>query len=672
MRERGGVPSTGAELAPSTPGSSGRGPSDGIVCGRWLSSVGSTAATASTGSDGAATESAMPPADPRPLSVHGPPPYRSVEAEPSSACWTKSSTVPRSRSWTGPSKLPPRVPPSIWLAHHRLTATGLERMLGPGADIGGDVSHFIEACSCQVCGHENPAGRTRWCGVCGAELPAARSAPSRGTGREELPPARHPLTNGDRVTVATSRRWRASGPFRLAVPVLVSTALISAVVFTSGRDRLAEPAAEPDDDVELPASGALASPSDAGDHEAVDPAPEPFGTVRDFAAGALVWADRVTTEPRSPTSDLEVADGLIITAERSPDVAEDAIAVDVFAVDAMTGEQVWKRTVTAPRSPPTAPSLTVAGRWVVSADCAQLTGLALADGEVAWQHRTDQVIRLNDVAAAPRDDPEVILVATSNRTHPRLDWAVAAIDVVTGEIRWERDVVRAAVTADAAVVLDEDGRVSGLAAATGEPIWQVPHDDPPTELYPVAGAVLEVDDGDRTRGRLRAADDGRLLLDDEVHRHGLLIPGRNEVERRIEVVTTATEVALVEDGAVRWVAPQPQAGCCVSSHVLPDGAVAVLLEDDTLLHLDRDRGAALSDRDVSDLQESNSTLAGRFVVASDEPIRDRAAPLRFFDTADPAGWPVVATLSEAQVAAVLPEGDVLLLANDRLHRLTSP
>ncbi len=60
------------------------------------------------------------------------------------------------------------------------------------------------------------------------------------------------------------------------------------------------------------------------------------------------------------------------------------------------------------------------------------------------------------------------------------------------------------------------------------------------------------------------------------------------------------------------------------------------------------------------------------MLAADEPIRDRAMPLRLTDTSDPAGWRVVATLAEGQVVAVLPEGDVLLLADDRVHRVTSP
>lgn len=445
---------------------------------------------------------------------------------------------------------------------------------------------------------------------------------------------------------------------------MVFAVLLGVVVVTTDRAWLAEPPANPDDDVELPAADAL-------DSTAVEQ-PE---TVREIAPGAVVWSDPVTTEPLLPGSDLEVAGGLIITAERSPAENEDEMAATVFAVDAMTGEHVWKRTVTAPRSPRPFPRVAVAGRWVIVGLCAQLTGLDLADGEVAWQHLTDpgHVSLLNDVAAAPRDDPEVILVVTSNHLPPRLDWAVTAIDVVTGEVRWKRDVVGgAAATPDAAVVLDEDGRVSGLAAATGEPIWEITPDDPPSELYSVAGAILEAGDQESDRGWLRAAEDGRLLFEDEVHRHGLVMPGRNEVEHRIEVVTTAAEVALIEDGAVNWAVAQPHAACCVSSYVPPAGAVAVLLADGTLLRLDRDSGAALSDRDVGDLQETNTTLAGRFVLAADEPIRARAGPLRLIDTSDPAGWGMVATLTEGQVVVVLPEGDVILLANDQLHRLTNP
>lgn len=290
-----------------------------------------------------------------------------------------------------------------------------------------------------------------------------------------------------------------------------------------------------------------------------------------------------------------------------------------------------------------------------------------------WQHRSERQILLNDVAPAPPDDPEVVLVVTSNRSSPRLDWVVSAVDVVTGEIRWDRKVLRAAVTPDAAVVLEEDGRLIGLSAMTGEPLWETTADTSSSDLFSVGGAILETDDRAGTRGWLRAAADGRLLFDDEVHRHGLPMPGRTDVERWVELVTTADEVALVEDGKVRWAVPQPDAACCVSSHVpAEEQAAAVLLAEGTRLRLDRRDGEVLSDRDLRDLQATNTTLAGRFVLAADEPIRDRAMPLRLTDTSDPAGWRVVATLAEGQVVAVLPEGDVLLLADDRVHRVTSP
>lgn len=450
------------------------------------------------------------------------------------------------------------------------------------------------------------------------------------------------------------------------MPVLILAVLVGAVALTTGRDRLGSAT----DVVELPAADTLTTPSPEG--EAADPPAEQAARVRDITPGALVWADRVTTEPFSPTSDLEVAGGLLITAERSPEETEDEIAADVVAVDAMTGEQVWKRTVMAPWFPANTPGVAVADRWAIVADCAQLTGLNLVDGEVVWQHRTERVILLNDVAAAPRDDPEVVLVVTSNRIAPRLDWVVTAIDVVTGEIRWDREVVRAAVTPEGAVVLDENGRVTGLAAATGDPMWEITPDTPPEELHSVAGAILETDDREGARGRLRAAADGRVLLDGEVRHHGLPMPGRNEVERRSEVVTTAAEVALIEDGAVRWTVPQPQPDCCVNSYVPAEGSVAALLADGTLLRLDRSDGEVDAERDGFDLQESNTALVGRFVLAADEPIRDRASSLRLVDTSNPAGWNVVATHSESQVVAVLPDGDVLLLADDEIHRLTSP
>jgi outer membrane protein assembly factor BamB len=542
-------------------------------------------------------------------------------------------------------------------------------MLGPVAVIGCCVGNPGGTNACVACGHANPAGSARWCGACGAQLPAPGGPSPGGVSKTSGPPPDRASGTGDEDPGTSGVRWLVSSPRHLAVPALLLTVVVGAVVLTTERDGIEAPATIADDDVELPEADALAPSGDTGPS---DPPAERPGPVRDIAPGAVVWSDRVTAEPLASTSDLEVADGLIVTAERSPEETEDEIAADVLAVDAMTGEQVWKRTVMAPRFPATAPGVGVADRWAILADCAQLTGLDLADGTVVWQHRTDRVILLNDVAAAPRDDPEVVLVVTSNRTAPRLDWVVTAVDVVTGEVRWDREVVRAAVTPDGAVVLDEDGRVTGLAAATGEPMWEITPETAPEELWSVAGAILETDDRERARGRLRGAADGRLLLDGEVRHHGPPMPGRNEVERRSEVVTTAAEVALVEDGQVSWTVPQPDAPCCVSSHVPAEGPVTALLTDGTLLRLDRDDGVVRLERAGLYREEPNTTLVGRFVLAADEPIRDRANSLRLLDTSAPTGWRVVATHPEGQVVAVLPEGDVLLLADDELNRLTSP
>jgi outer membrane protein assembly factor BamB len=551
-------------------------------------------------------------------------------------------------------------------------------MVGSGGVIGGDVSNSGATKPCQTCGHANPGGSARWCGVCGAELPADAAPSARAVGAANEPSPERRSDDGEPSAGTTARR-RFARRSLLAVPVLLLAVLVSAVVLTIGPEELDEAADDTGDDVELPTADALTTtpdaedPGNAEDPETANGRLEQPGTVRDIAPGAVVWAEQVTTEPLSPTADLEVADGLIVTAERSQEQTEDELAADVFAVDAITGEQMWTRTVTAPWFPATTPGLAVADRWVILADCAQLTGLDLANGEVVWQHRTERQILLNGVAAAPRDDPEVVLIVTSNRSSPRLDWLVMAIDVATGEVRWDLDVVRAAVTPDAAVVLNEDGRVTGLAAATGEPMWETTPDTAASDLFSVAGAILETDDQQGTHGRLRAASDGRLLFDDEVHRHGLPMPGRDEGEHRNEVVTTTAEVALVEDGRVSWTVPQPRATCCVSSHVpAEEGAVAVLGSDDSLMHLDRRDGDVLSHRDAGELQEANMTLAGRFVLAADDPIRDRAGSLRLVDASDPSGWRVVATLSEGQVVAVLPEGDVLVLADEQVHRLTSP
>ena len=328
--------------------------------------------------------------------------------------------------------------------------------------------------------------------------------------------------------------------------------------------------------------------------------------------------------------------------------------------------------MTAPRFPAVAPGIAVSDRWVVLADCAQVTGLDLLDGEVAWQYRTTQAVLLNDVAAAPRHDPDVVLVVTSNRTAPSLDWVVTAVDLRDGTLRWERTVLRSAVTPDAAVVLKEDGHVIGLDPRTGEPTCEATSAKPPSDLWSVAGAILETEDPHARSGHLRSAAQGRPLLQAEVYRHSLPMPGRTDVQRRTGLVTTATEIALIEDGELRSAVPQRQASCCVSSHVPGDGPVLALRDDGVLLRLDRTDGEVLSARDVHELQETNTTLAGRFVLAGDDPIRDRPMPLTVYDAADTRGWRPIATLPDSQAIAVLPDDDVLFLVGTEVLRLTSP
>jgi len=125
------------------------------------------------------------------------------------------------------------------------------RMLVLGPVIGCAVSNSARTNACETCGHENPAGLTaRWCGVCGAQLPDPARARARVGGTQSEPPAGRSSSNGSQGARANGRWSVASGPFRLAVAVVVFAVLLGVVVVTTDRDRLAEPPANPDDDVE--------------------------------------------------------------------------------------------------------------------------------------------------------------------------------------------------------------------------------------------------------------------------------------------------------------------------------------------------------------------------------------------------------------------------------------
>jgi outer membrane protein assembly factor BamB len=527
--------------------------------------------------------------------------------------------------------------------------------------------------ACADCGERATSDVSRWCARCGAVLPAVVPArvtegvrPSEVTSGSGADPRVEADADPDAAAPAEGTQALAghrSASRRMVLPLAGTVLLLGGLVFTQGGGRTLT---ADEDEAGEPPTAATDESAPAGED---DGGPVGHATGCSSDPDCIVWAGPVTTAPLSPTADVEIAAGALVAAERIAPLAEDEIAIEVRAIDLDDGTPRWSTTITAPAAPEAPPSLAVAGSFVLAGDCAQVSALDLADGSVAWQLWFDEPVVLQDVAVAPANDPEVVLVVTATRVAPTLGWIVTAVGIDDGAIRWQRDVARAATTTQAVVVDDGDEVLLGLDPLTGDTRWEVSHASVLRDPRSLAGAVA-IDDwsGAAPVTRLLSADDGDPLLPAFVQHDSVAFAGTVS-GRGAAIVTTGHHVAFVEDGTIAWTIEQPDSPCCSSSHVDAE-RVVVQLADGTQRLLDRADGSVRDERDAPAEQDGNtSTLIGRFLVVTDGPLRDRPATLRFLDAAD--GEPV-AVLAESQLVAALPDGDVLVLADGDVTRVTVP
>jgi hypothetical protein len=204
------------------------------------------------------------------------------------------------------------------------------------------------------------------------------------------------------------------------------------------------PASEEPDDAEVLSELTDADELDRSEEPAgVDVPADGGGAVCVSDPDCILWSRRVRAPPLPQIMGAAVAHGLLVVVERSEVTTGDELAVDVVAVDVATGAQVWESTVAPPRwqsrlPVPMRPGLVIADRWVIVADCGQLAGLDLTDGEVAWTLLMGCPFIVHDVVAAPSGEPEVVLAVTAPRGPFADDWVVIAVDIRTGTIRWSR------------------------------------------------------------------------------------------------------------------------------------------------------------------------------------------------------------------------------------------
>jgi outer membrane protein assembly factor BamB len=534
--------------------------------------------------------------------------------------------------------------------------------------------------TCERCGATNPAESARWCGGCGAVL-AVPDQHDPSPGLEDLEPP------DDVARAASPRR---AGPITVGVVPIAALVVGLGWFLLIGREPTEHPRPSRDQGVEVPApDDPIAAPGPVDDDvaaeepsaEAPDPPATDDGSSSDpqvmcvSAPDCVVWTTRVTTQPLPPTMGAQVADDLLVVTERSASTSPDEIVADVVTIDVGTGAEVWRTTVAspardAPEPPPMRPRVAIVDRWAVVADCKQLTALSLADGQVDWSLPMPCPFTLHEVATAPREEPEILLVSTSQPTPFGTHGTVTAVAMGSGNIRWTRDATAATVTPDGVVVTTEDGQLVSLDAVTGVLRWEVSSTVPSPQVRSVAGAVL-VSDGsdDDLSGHLLSAADGRPLLEGTVQRHGSPTIGNAPFDGGAELVVSAMQVLLIEEGEIRWAVPQLAAACCAGDHVTETHVVAKL-DDGRLVVRDRTDGSGVAEHAAIRFQfDSETFLAGRFVVAAYEAIGGDSASLRVFDAEERH---LVAKMPGARVLASLPDGDVLFATGGHVFRLTSP
>ena len=185
------------------------------------------------------------------------------------------------------------------------------------------------------------------------------------------------------------------------------------------------------------------------------------------STGALIWKTVVTSEvAAAPVAD---ADTVI------------ARSIDgfVFGLRATTGERLWTYGITVPSLTLRGlsdPLITTTGRTIIGMDNGHITALELIDGQPTW----DQVIsqpagrseldRLTDIDAKLVLDPRTGYIYTAS-----YGGELAAVEPVTGEARWRREIKSqsgVAVAGNRLAVAGDDGTIWLLDTDTGAVIWK--------------------------------------------------------------------------------------------------------------------------------------------------------------------------------------------------------
>ena len=179
--------------------------------------------------------------------------------------------------------------------------------------------------------------------------------------------------------------------------------------------------------------------------------------------GTVAWRTRVSSEVLSAPA---VSERVVVV--RSTDGK-------LFGLDTANGERIWVYDRTVPvltlrgtSSPVVAGDVVVAGF-----DSGRLAAVSLADGRLVWESRIaaptgrTEMERLVDIDADPIVSDGVVYAAT-------VQGPVAALDLYTGRLLWQRDMSSHAGVAAGRLlyVTDDESRIWALDRGSGEWRWR--------------------------------------------------------------------------------------------------------------------------------------------------------------------------------------------------------
>ena len=150
------------------------------------------------------------------------------------------------------------------------------------------------------------------------------------------------------------------------------------------------------------------------------------------------------------------------------------------AVDTTTGRVVWRTSYPAPYGPnagtqrhgpgPKSTPLFYEGKFYTLGIGGVVSAFDVGDGTLAWQHPAPPVDPLYGTAMSPLADRGRVIFHVGGHDQG----ALTAFDATTGEVKWRWDGDGPAYASPILVDVDGTRHVVGVAADTGELLWQRP------------------------------------------------------------------------------------------------------------------------------------------------------------------------------------------------------